>query len=838
MPKSSYDSIPQELRQLPNWVCWKRETRKGKATKVPYAVSGTRAKADDPGTWATFDSALSSVDGMGADGIGFELGLDGAITFIDLDHVIDKVTHGQRDDIDADLPGFYKAALDLCGLTYSEVSVSGDGLHLFFRGPKPGWLGRSRQKLPHGAQIEVYDNRRYAVMTGDAMPGPGKVTPIDGEAAADKLDAFLHLCFEWDKGGQEKPSTPSTGGESVADVTVAGGVGHDLSHGTLNTGQVLDRMRRSKNWDSKIRPLYEDGDLTAYNGDHSSADQALCNQLAFYSDNDPAVMDELFRGSKLMRPKWDELHDLAGRRTYGQMTIDKAIKGTHETASDYWRKEKRADLPPIDLSEVNDRCLSARFARTFGDVRYVSELRRYAVYCDGCWQVERGDALTQRRIKTFVSKLQEDTEKRLFDRADALSRETGKSVSAILRGKEDDMDADLRGLMATEKALHFYDSQTRRSNLFKDIRSENGILCGMSDFDQARHLLNVSNGTLDLSGDKPVFRPHDPRDMITRMAPVTYDPKATCPTFERVVADAFYGDVELIRYFRKLCGIIVAGETKEDKFLLCGLANRAGKDTVFGALGSMLGYDERSGYACVCNPSSFAVQKYANGHGPTSDQARWQGRRLIMSTELSESMELDCDLVKRLSSGRTPIEARRMRENEVTFVVDGIVVLLANVLPDVRDQTLFDGDRPVCIPFEHHLEPDEIDKTLRERVTRPRELSGILNWALHGLRDYRQGGLGDMPDQVREMGARFRADSDAATKAITEFVRVHVVEDNGSYIRVKDDLFEAFKRSEPAVTMKWREFSSRVRSVLPVSSRKLMSDGKQVRNVVVGMRLA
>ena len=81
---------------------------------------------------------------------------------------------------------------------------------------------------------------------------------------------------------------------------------------------------------AEIKVLYE-GDSLSYVS-ASEADLALCNALAFQTNRDAARMDRLFRASGRMRLKWDEVHD--GMRTYGRMTIEKAIEGTPFYASD------------------------------------------------------------------------------------------------------------------------------------------------------------------------------------------------------------------------------------------------------------------------------------------------------------------------------------------------------------------------------------------------------------------------------------------------------------------------------------------------------------------------
>ena len=60
MPNVNAANIPQELKDRPQWVLWRYETRDGKPTKVPYsATTGRRAAVDTPATWATFGQTLA-----------------------------------------------------------------------------------------------------------------------------------------------------------------------------------------------------------------------------------------------------------------------------------------------------------------------------------------------------------------------------------------------------------------------------------------------------------------------------------------------------------------------------------------------------------------------------------------------------------------------------------------------------------------------------------------------------------------------------------------------------------------------------------------------------------
>lgn len=60
----------------------------------------------------------------------------------------------------------------------------------------------------------------------------------------------------------------------------------------LDDQALLDLAERAANG-PKFVALWH-GETSAHGGDHSAADQALCNHLAFYTGNDAARIDSLF----------------------------------------------------------------------------------------------------------------------------------------------------------------------------------------------------------------------------------------------------------------------------------------------------------------------------------------------------------------------------------------------------------------------------------------------------------------------------------------------------------------------------------------------------------------
>jgi primase-polymerase (primpol)-like protein len=91
---------------------------------------------------------------------------------------------------------------------------------------------------------------------------------------------------------------------------------------------LIERAHAARNG-AKFAALWR-GDVSAYGGDNSAADLALCNLLVFWAGGDAARVARLFRRSGLYRRKWDERR---GEMTYGDRTIATALGDGAESYS-------------------------------------------------------------------------------------------------------------------------------------------------------------------------------------------------------------------------------------------------------------------------------------------------------------------------------------------------------------------------------------------------------------------------------------------------------------------------------------------------------------------------
>lgn len=187
-----FDQLPEAFRDLKSrkqWVGWKYVMTDGKLAKRPMcAHANFFGSHSSPHTWGTYEQAVRSAIRFNWDGVGYVLTADDDITGADLDKCRDPETG----DID-------EWARDIIQLaeTYTEVSPSGHGLRLF-------WRGKADRALKCDPQhVEVYISHRYLTTTGDHVAGtPNEIRP------APKTEAALKSRVDLFKISQEQSRAP------------------------------------------------------------------------------------------------------------------------------------------------------------------------------------------------------------------------------------------------------------------------------------------------------------------------------------------------------------------------------------------------------------------------------------------------------------------------------------------------------------------------------------------------------------------------------------------------------------------------------------------------------
>jgi primase-polymerase (primpol)-like protein len=281
------------------WINWKLQTRNGKTTKLPYMITGKLASSTNPETWSTYDEAKKADKN-----VGIVLTADKLLLCVDLDHILEG---GKIVKEFLNLKRFVDEAD-----TYTEISQSGSGLHLFFEISEALILEANRHE-----NIECYVSARYIAVTENPF---GKEKPIRCITPKEAIAILSTVGYPWGK--QEPTSAPLTVSRLAA---------------PLVDGDLLKKIFASKNG-PKIEALYN-GDLSGAKGDASAADLALCSHLAFWSGRDAKQMENIWLASPLgSREKTQK------RQDYRDRTIQAAIKNCKEIYKTQTTKGEKASL--------------------------------------------------------------------------------------------------------------------------------------------------------------------------------------------------------------------------------------------------------------------------------------------------------------------------------------------------------------------------------------------------------------------------------------------------------------------------------------------------------------
>jgi putative DNA primase/helicase len=362
-------------------------------------------------------------------------------------------------------------------------------------------------------------------------------------------------------------------------------------------------------------------------------------------------------------------------------------------------------------------------ARLFYDlhsdrIRYVTECKKWFAYDGRRWVKDRGVYRAMEMLKDFTQAF---------------------SQYALVSGE----DAEFKKYAAKLTSRH------NREGILKDAQSI--VPAVIADFDRNPYLLNLQNGTFDFRNFE--LRPHDPADMITKIAPVKFDARALCERWERFVDEITCGEKDLAAYLQKAFGYACTGLMEYEQFyILHGGTSRNGKTTLTESIGNLLG-----DYCVTAQPQTFA-RRNSDGSAASPDTARLKGARLINIPEPEHDMTLNAALMKQLTGGDT-YAGRFLHEDLFQFRFEGKPFINTNHLPRVSDDTIFASGRAKIIPFNRHFTEEEQDKSLKQEFRKTKNKNAILNWLIDGYRLILETGF-DVPPTVAQAISEYRQEAD------------------------------------------------------------------------------
>ena len=742
-----FERVPRELRRHARFVLWRYEVAPGKNlgkggwTKVPYRADGRgRASTTKDATWATFEAVRAAFDSRvhEADGIGWVIG----------ERVVGGDIDACRDPVSGTLTHEAERILREAG-TYAEVSPSGTGVRYFAFGELPP-KGRKR------GNVEMYDGDggRYLTVTGHQLDG----TPDTIEHRTTELAAIhaRHIA---------RPERP----KASANGAPASGRGRRVSD--VN---VLEAMKRNRRNGAELARLY-DGDTSAYGGDHSAADMALVGALVWWCNGDADQVDRLFRASRLMRDKWDR--PARQGETYGEGTIREALEG-HEIGTGYQGLPQRypAELgsPPRDETDPgpapSEADATPKVSATSLEPRGIRDPAMTPELAETLASFKNTDLGNGERLAYLFGDYLRfapglgwyvwDGLRWVLDDTGEVHRLAARTVRLLYRAlPELPVDSDKRGRLAKHAARsesrRALDATVESARRGQSIRS---LTVTADQLDADPDLLNVLNGTLHLPSGR--LQPHDPRDLITKLAPVPYDPDAQAPmweAFQHFIAD---GDADLMAYKHRAFGYTITGHTTEQAlFIPYGLGSN-GKSTELESIAVVIGDN-----AMTAAYNTFASMR--DGSAQRFGLARLAGARFVRASEGEQGARLAEGTVKLVTGGeRVPAEFKGRDVFEYTPRFK--LWLATNHRPETRGTDHGLWRRIKLIPYARTITDEERDPAFAAKLRS--ELPGILAWLVRGARKWYRLGLGTC-GAVDDATKAYRDDMDILGPFLSALVR-------------------------------------------------------------------
>ncbi len=258
---------------------------------------------------------------------------------------------------------------------------------------------------------------------------------------------------------------------------------------------------------------------------------------------------------------------------------------------------------------------------------------------------------------------------------------------------------------------------TFKEDLFKQFMSDSYLSTPKTKKNCV--LINLQNGTFEITPTKRGLRNFEQKDFITHQLPFEYDPEATAPLFQKYL-DEVLPDSDKQKVFAEYCGYIFIKPNvlKLEKMLILYGTGANGKSVFFEILNALLGTE---------NISNYSLNSLTNDNGYF--RAKIGNKLVNYASEINGKLETD--IFKQMASGE-PIEARLPYGEPFILKEYAKLIFNCNELPKDVEHTTAYFRRFLIIGFDFTIPENKQDKQLPQKIVN-NELSGVFNWILKGL---------------------------------------------------------------------------------------------------------
>ena len=726
-----FDGVPTELTDRDRWMLYDTDAEE----RRPFGWDNGRL--DKGASWKNDDDLLSFDDAREAAATKESYGTiyivdeDSPFAVIDIDGGI------YYDDDGRPRPKeWLPKVAPLLGDTYTDLSPSGTGIHVWYRGDLPEWWEDQQLTEAGHEGVDAFDGDTPMTVTGDAPPAPwgdraDTIAPIDDDAVGFLQDAWGNLADESDESTpwkaepdtqtpDESRSNPVPSGEWLGEAEAKEALEH------------IDRKQPYEKWRNLCFALND------HFGDHRAKQlfTEWSRQGSKWDEKSGPQVDEFIeRDDSGITIATLIHHAKAGGWTPAPVDGWAAYYDDHDEApTDYsggvpWGAVKTAYIDDDTSTQAARR---RAVEKLLSDHTYVSPRDTEAI-----WVYRPGEGIYDRQGEAHIKE-------KLTQNLGVTA--TGREINQVL--------IQVRGRCPIDREA-FDDGGNPRLVCFK-------------------------NGVLDLETRE--LHPHSAEYLFRKRGAAKYDPEA---------------DGQVIRdFFRDLTGREADAKVLAE---LVGLCLWQGHDirSVFGVLigdgANGKGMFEKllTRFFGPDNVENIGLQTLENNRFAV---AQLENSFANLGSDIPGAKVNDLPTIKSITGG-DHIQVERKYEDGYSAKIPATPIFSVNEPPTFGEKGHALARRIVPVEFPHTFKHDpgdgekqaEKESKLMDRLTTPEALSGLLNVGLDGLDRVRENGDVSLPEGPAERLEKYEKKADP----ISAFADGCIENRDEAYV-TKADAYQAY----------------------------------------------
>lgn len=328
-------------------------------------------------------------------------------------------------------------------------------------------------------------------------------------------------------------------------------------------------------------------------------------------------------------------------------------------------------------------------------------------------------------------------------------------------------------------------------------------------FDPGRNpnkkLINVKNGMLEWETGK--LHEHEPSYYSLFQLPIKHKPKADCPKWKQALKDWIIPEdsdndtdsMETISFLQEFIGYCLIPDCSHEKAVILTGSAENGKSTFLGVIEALFGEE---------NLSQIPLHRLS-GQNARFTTSSLKGKLVNIMADIDNNYIESTGTLKTLIGKEKKLHAEIKYGEDFEFFPVVRLIFSANEIPQAQDRSEGWYRRFEIVPFPNRFPEGSSKRILNFEEQLIKELPGIFNWALAGLRRLKQQGHFTKSKAIKEAKSAYIQTNDSVMAYLNDRCKFNV-DDHVALKVLFNDYVEYCEDTGLKNTSK-RKFSKRLR---------------------------